>query len=387
MFPVPPSLREYVHPSSPTILTESKPVQYNRPVPNRLRQTCLVVAVVVLALVTARGSSSPDQSSRVSSAGSSTGLNKAFLERAVARAAELPNLRSLLVSRSGELVTEQYFKGTTATRLANLKSASKSVLSALVGIALREGYLSGVSDTIAKHFPGELSSRTDPHTRDITIEDLLTMRSGLETTSNRNYGKWVHSSNWVRHVLTRPMLEPPGGRMVYSTGNTHLLSAILTKVTGMSTLAFARRHLGSPVGISLRPWLRDPQGIYFGGNEMHLTPRDMLKFGELYLNRGRVDGRQILSEEWIRRSTTAHTRSQRSGRAYGYGWWIRTLGGHRTFYAWGYGGQFIFIVPDLDLVVVMTSSPDPAGRSRRHNRLLYELMGRYLVPSAEAGTN
>ena len=120
---------------------------------------------------------------------------------------------------------------------------------------------------------------------------------------------------------------------------------------------------------------------------MHLTPRDMLKFGELYLNRGRIDGRQILSEEWIRRSTTAHTRSRRSGRAYGYGWWSRTLGGHRTFYAWGYGGQSIFNVPDLDLVVVMTSASDPAGRSRRHNRLLYELMGRHLVPSAEAGNN
>ena len=333
----------------------------------------------MLALATARGASSP--------AGAWSGLDASSLQAIASRAADLPRLHSLLISHERELIAEWYFNGATATKLANLKSASKSVISALVGLAVRDGHLSGVAETIDTYFPDDLANAGDPRKRDITIEDLLTMRSGLETTSNRNYGRWVHSRNWVRHILTRPMVEAPGERMIYSTGSTHLVSAILTQATGMSTLEFARVQLGTPLGITLQPWLADPQGIYFGGNEMYLRPRDMLKFGELYLNCGRAADRQILPEEWIHRSTTGHTQSRRSGREYGYGWWIRILGGHRAFYAWGYGGQFIFVVPDLDLAVVMTSRADPSPRRRGHLRSLYDLMDRYLVPAAEAAAN
>ena len=361
--------------------------QYNHLMPKRLHQPCLVGAAVVLALATARGASLPDQPFQVSPAGAWSGLDASSLHAIASRAADLPRLHSLLISHDGELMAEWYFNGATATKLANLKSVSKSVISALVGLAVRDGHLSGVAETIDTYFPNDLANADDPRKRDITIEDLLTMRSGLETTSNRNYGRWVHSRNWVRHILTRPMVEAPGERMIYSTGSTHLVSAILTQATGMSTLEFARVQLGTPLGITLRPWLADPQGIYFGGNEMYLRPRDMLKFGELYLNCGRAAGQQILPEEWIHRSTTGHTQSRRSGREYGYGWWIRTLGGHRAFYAWGYGGQFIFVVPDLDLAVVMTSRADPSPRRRGHLRSLYDLMDRYLVPAAEAAAN
>lgn len=310
-------------------------------------------------------------------------LDPVLHARALERGARLPHLRSLLVSVDGTTVAERYFHGVRSSHWANLKSASKSVISALVGIAIERGYLESVRVPIGEFFPEHLDAEQDLVKRKITIEDLLTMRSGLESTSRRNYGRWVQSGDWVRYVLSRPMVDAPAGRMIYSTGNTHLLSAILTKATGMGTFEFARRHLAEPLGIPIRPWTRDPQGIYFGGNEMHLTPRAMLAIGELYLNRGRAGDARVISEQWIRESFEARTRSQRSGREYGYGWWIGSLAGRRTFYAWGHGGQFIFVVPEINMVAVTTSTPLMERQERRaHRRAIYDLMEEEFVPAA-----
>ena len=305
------------------------------------------------------------------------------LEPALARVAELLRMRSILVSVDGELLVEQYFHGAAPHRAANLKSASKSIISVLVGIALDQGHLDGIDTTVDRFFPEYLD---DPAKARITVEDLLTMRSGLETTSNRNYGRWVQSGNWVRHVLTRPLVSKPGSRMIYSTGNTHLLSALITRASGMDTHSFARRYLGEPMGISVPRWTTDPQGIYFGGNEMSMTPRDMLAIGEMYLNCGRVGTRQIVSEEWVHTSIMPHaTRTRSPDRAYGYGWWVRDLYGYDAFYAWGYGGQFIYVVPGLRLVTVMTSSPNPGAGLRAHRRSLYRLMEEEIVPTVARG--
>ena len=303
--------------------------------------------------------------------------------RALERANDLPRLRSLLISIDGELVEERYFNGARASHTANLKSASKSLLSAVVGIALDRGYLKSVQVRIDKFFPEHLAGPDDARKKTITIEDLLTMRAGLESTSNVNYGRWVQSSNWVRHVLARPLVDEPGGRMIYSTGSSHLLSAVLTKATKMSTFEFARRYLADPLGISMPPWVRDPQGIYFGGNEMHWTPRAMLAFGGLYLNGGRAGDKQVVSETWIKESLKPRTRSRWSGREYGYGWWIDSLGGHATYYAWGHGGQFIFVLPSLKLVVATTSLPSPGDGRREHQRAIYNLMEQEIIPAAK----
>jgi CubicO group peptidase (beta-lactamase class C family) len=289
-------------------------------------------------------------------------------------------LHSLLISIRGETVLEQYFNGTKSTRLANIKSASKSVISALVGIAIDQGKIPGVRQPISEYFP-ELKNEKDPLKRQITIEDLLTMQSGLETTSNRNYGAWVLSSNWVRHALSRPMLSPPGTVMTYSTGNTHLLSAILTKATGKSTWQFAQETLGKPMGFALAQWPRDPQGIYFGGNDMSMTPRQMLAFGQMYLSRGKVNGTSVVPEKWVETSLTPRTVSRReSDRFYGYGWWVRELAGHETFYAWGYGGQFIFLVPSLDLTVAVTSASEPGAERRSHLGAIYGIVEDVIIP-------
>ena len=154
----------------------------------------------------------------------------------------------------------------------------------------------------------------------------------------------------------------------------------------MDTYRFARRYLGEPMGITVPPWTTDPQGIYFGGNEMSMTPRDMLAIGEMYLNCGRVGTTQIVSEDWVHTSIRPHaTRTRSPDRAYGYGWWVRKLNSHDAFYAWGYGGQFIYVVPDLRLVTVMTSSPNPGSELRAHRGALYDLMEEEIVPAVAAG--
>jgi CubicO group peptidase (beta-lactamase class C family) len=182
----------------------------------------------------------------------------------------------------------------------------------------------------------------------------------------------------VRHALAKPLVERPGTQMIYSTGNTHILSAILTKATKKTTWQFAQETLAKPLGFTLAQWPRDPQGIYFGGNDMLMTPRQMLSFGELYLNEGQAGGRQIVSKGYIEETFEPRGRSRISGREYGYGWWIRELGGHRAYYAWGFGGQYIFVVPDLDLVVATTSSSTVAEDRRSHRRNVFDLV-EYLI--------
>jgi CubicO group peptidase (beta-lactamase class C family) len=296
------------------------------------------------------------------------------------RAAELPKLRSLIIAQDGRVIGERYYGGATRTRAANIKSVSKSIISALVGIAIAEGKLEGTQQTIAKFFARELRDSTQSAKRDITLVDLLSMRAGLESTSFDGYGRWVTSSNWVRGALDRPIVADRGGPMIYSTGNTHLLSAILTKATGMSTWAYTRRKLGVPLGVEIPSWPRDPQGIYFGGNDMRLTPRAMVAIGELYRNRGRVGRRQVVPAWWVDSSLVVRTYSPFNGHGYGWGWWTRDAGDHRVHFAWGYGGQFIFIVPALRATVVMTSDAE-SRREWGHVDALHELLDAYVIPA------
>jgi CubicO group peptidase (beta-lactamase class C family) len=316
-------------------------------------------------------------------------------------ASALPRLHSLLVSRGGEVVFERYYNGTRPDRPANIKSASKSVISSLVSIAVERKLIPSVDTPISTWFP-ELMEIAPASRRRITVENLLEMRSGLESTSGRNYGPWVLSRNWVRHALSRPMFADPGAVMEYSTGNTHLLSAILTKAAGMSTWQFANEVLARPLGFTLPQWPRDPQGIYFGGNDMLMTPRQLLAYGELYLYKGRVGDRQIVPARWVERSCDGRAREFRPGerrgqrpridadgvpdppdpmrdRQYGYGWWVHEIGGADTCFAWGYGGQYVFVLPALEMVIVTTASPDVSEERRGHRREMFDILSRLIV--------
>jgi CubicO group peptidase (beta-lactamase class C family) len=305
------------------------------------------------------------------------------LERARTAAAAIPRLHSLLVSWRGTLLVEYYANGVRGTRPANIKSVSKSIIAALMGIAIDRRLIPGVTTPIANYFI-ELRNDPDPRKRAITIEDLLTMRSGLESTSFENYGAWVESRNWVSYVLSRPMVGERGTAFEYSTGCTHLLSAILTKATKSDTYQFAQDALAKPLGIALLPWPRDPQGIYFGGNEMVLTPRQMVTLGELYLHRGVSNGKQIVPASWV--ETTCVPRGQsrfNPDQRYGYGWWIRPFAGHESCFAWGFGGQYIFVFRDLDLVIVTTSAPEVSDERRDHRRAIFDMLEEVVIPAIE----
>jgi len=296
-------------------------------------------------------------------------------------AAALPGLHSLIVSVGGEVVLEYNARGFSLTRPANIKSAGKSVISALVGIAIDRGLIAGVNQSVVTFFP-ELKRDRDARKQRITIEDLLTMRSGLESTSGRNYGRWVTSPNWVSYVLTRPLVSEPGTSMQYSTGSSHLLSAILTKVTKTSTWQFAQNTIGRALKTTLPQWTRDPQGIYFGGNEMLLTPRQMLAFGELFLNDGRVGAQQVVPSSWVATSCVPRTFSRfDAGREYGYGWWIDEVGGHASCFAWGFGGQYVMVFRDLRAVVAVTSSTTTGDERHGYRRQLFDLIGTYILPT------
>lgn len=287
------------------------------------------------------------------------------------RADALTPLRTVLVSRHGVPLAQRGYRGGRVDRPANIKSASKSIVSALVGIAIDKGVLEGTGQTIAPLLRADLPANPDPRLHAITIGHLLSMQAGLERTSGPYYGRWIASPNWVRAALARPFADAPGGAMLYSTGSTHLLSALLTRASGRSTLALARDWLGAVEGFSIASWERDPQGVYFGGNQMAMRPTSLLAFAELYRRGGRnAAGAQIIPEAWIAESWRVRTASRFTGDGYGYGWFTREMAGSHVHYGWGYGGQMLYVAPMQGVSMVMTSTADaPSGRTGHRDDL------------------
>jgi CubicO group peptidase (beta-lactamase class C family) len=266
-------------------------------------------------------------------------------------------LHSVLIVRHGYLVTEAYRYPYDQATPHDVRSCTKSVISALIGIAIQQGHVAGVDQRVLDFFPERAVANLDDAKRSITVENLLTMSSGFDWPGGilePILGEWTRSDNWVQFVLDRPLADPPGTRFVYNTGGSHLLSAILQETTGVTALEFAQQNLFGPLGISPGRWESDPQGINVGGAWLRLTPRDMAKFGYLYLNGGQWDGQQVVPADWVATSTHEHIRAggQWLSDGYGYQWWIDQAG---YYMALGYGGQYIVVVPDRDLVVVFTS--------------------------------
>lgn len=305
------------------------------------------------------------------------------IARAVARAEQLAPVSSLLVMRGDELVVERYFRGMRANRTTNLKSISKTLLSPLIGIAIADGVLEGPDQPLRELLPDYYARLADGGRdavakQELTLHHVLSMTSGIESTSFGNYGAWVSSRDWVWDQLRRPMVCRPGC-FEYSTGSTHLLSAILTRTTGESLKSYAERVFFGELGIRLPEWDRDPQGRYLGGNNMALTPRQLLRVGEVFRDRGRWQNRQLVPEDWIELSWRPRATSPWNGHRYGYLWWSESWGGHTANFAWGYGGQYLVIVPDLDLVAVVTSSL--SGTRGGHTRRLRDFFDEYLIPA------
>ncbi|NDU99643.1 serine hydrolase domain-containing protein [Pseudoroseicyclus tamaricis] len=276
--------------------------------------------------------------------------------------AEFPQAHAIAIAQSGELTLNEAVRGPAIDRPVNVKSVSKSLVAAILGATIAEGTVS-LESTLSEVAPALIPAGADPRVAQLTLRDLVTLRAGLERTSGGNYGGWVASSNWVANQLSRPFVAEPGGRMLYSTGSVHVLGAALAEATGESLLALARRHLGTPLGIEIPAWTRDPQGYYLGGNEMALTPAAMVRVGELYRLGGVWEGTRVLAEGYAEESFDPVTRSPYSGLGYGLGWFTGRMAGKAFGLARGYGGQLILVMPEAELTVAITSDPTLPARS------------------------
>ena len=270
-------------------------------------------------------------------------------------------LDSMLVIRNGYIVYEDYPGPDYTQEMVHVMfSCTKSVTSALTGIAVDLG-LYEPDDLVLDFFPGYTIDNPGAWKDAITVEDMLIMRSGLawdETTYpydniNNYVTAMMASPDAVQYVLDLPMWSEPGTAWLYNTGASHLLSAIITEMSETSTRVFADQHLFGPLGITTSLWGTDQQGTCWGGHDLFLRPRDMAKFGFLYLHNGSWDGEQIVPADWVATSTDALTQLS-TRQAYGYQWWIDQ--GTSSYSARGYQGQYIFVYPESNLIVVITAS-------------------------------
>jgi len=294
------------------------------------------------------------------------------------QAQALDRLHTVVVAYDGNIIHEHHQGGPGVAAPANVKSLSKTVLAAVTGAAIEAGVIESVEQPMVALLDS-VPSAADPQVNDITVAHLLAQQAGLERTSGSNYGAWVASAHWVNDALTRPFVDRPGGRMLYSTGTSHLLSAALTQASGESTLALAQRLLGEPLGIAIPPWPQDPQGIYFGGNDMQLSPRALIAIGELYRNDGMADGQRVLPEGWVEDSWTPRGQSPWTGDGYGFGWFITTLAGEHVAYGRGYGGQALYVIPEREMTVVITSDPSPPSPGGQFQQQLNALVADLLA--------
>ena len=253
-----------------------------------------------------------------------------------------------------------YYKG---THLHTMQSVSKSVTSALIGIAIRRGEIPGVDAKMMPYFAA-FKIPPDPRRDRMTIRNVLTMTTGIRwdeesteyTDPANNCAVMEGKEDWVRYVLEQPMAEDPGKVFVYNSGATQLLSYLIWKATGKQADDYAKDHLFGPLGIDYF-WKRTPKGLADTEGGLYLAPRDLAKIGYLYLKDGVWDGTRILPEGWVASSTRASTRTTDGAFGYGYQWWVmpaKGAGSHDAYAGWGYGGQFLIVVPDLELIAVFT---------------------------------
>jgi CubicO group peptidase (beta-lactamase class C family) len=304
------------------------------------------------------------------------GIDADLLEAGVAMLAEHETLFSTLVLRNNRIVLERYFHGGAAGTAHNIQSVTKCILSALVGIAVQGGFIGGVDRTAAAVFPALFTNVQDLRMLDITLRDLLTMTPGF-IHDDPTEGV---SLNLIASALSSTLVAAPGTTFSYNSISSHILSAVLADATRMSTCAFACRYLFEPIGVTVDNWSCDAQGIYVGGAALYLTPRELARFGLLYLNRGAWSGHQVVPADWVEESTARHIEDTGSpGWGYGYGWWLSMIAGHSAFAALGAGGQTVYVVPDLDLVVVTTADSLVASEGIPVSRFLED----FVIPAIE----
>ena len=306
-------------------------------------------------------------------------LDAEFLQLAAdALPKELPAVRSLLVARNGRLVYEQYYGNARPEDRVSTFSITKSVISALVGVALEDGKLESVDQPVGELLPSDALDSADARLKEMPLRNLLTMSAGFAPGGDEHEA----SDDWVASIAERPLESEPGRRFAYDNGTAHLVAAALREATGANPAEYAREKLFDPLGIEGGDWPEDPDGTSYGAGGLALNARELAKLGQLYLQEGRWAGDEIIPADYVRDSTTSHIETATPGINYGFFWWtVERLSRpwpQGSFAALGSGGQSLVVVPELDLVVVVTSDGGPTWFAG-------PLIETYILPAADFG--
>ena len=327
------------------------------------------------------------------------GLNPNLVAKLYLDAAELETLFGLLVIKNGYLIAEGYFNEGSADQLSGRQSTTKSFTSALVGIALDQGYLSSVDQKMLDFFPEFAGQINDPRKEQITIQDLLHMRAGYpdeeRTPPYLEIMFFRDNWHWLPHLVDFPLTSDPGKKFQYSNLTSHLLGAIVARESDTDLMSYAQENLFTPIGAEVGDWSRDADNYNMGALEIYVTARDMAKFGLLYINEGEYEGNQVLSAEWVRESLQRYSEKIKVGEwissrygcfrdiGYGYQWWSARVGDHHFDYAAGHGGNYIVLLHELDMIIVTTANPlyGPdlaAGGGWEYEGAINNLVGKFI---------
>ena len=289
-------------------------------------------------------------------------------------------IESITVVRNGYLVLDAYNHRASKDQKHIIYSCTKSIVSALVGIAIDKGYIESIKQPVLSFFPDRIFGYMGAEKRAMTLEHVLMMATGLRCQDSYKYN-WrglygmTPSISWVQYLLNLPMIEAPGTRFEYCNGASHLLSAIIQETTGMTAFEFAKKNLFGPLGIRHITWPSNRNGVTIGYSEIRMRPRDMAKIGYLFLNKGVWEGKQIVSSDWVETSTRFHIHAGTLLPGYGYQWWIAN---EDLYTAVGHMGQYIMVYPKKNIVAVFTSYLQPIGF---HTPL--ELMSNFIIPAID----
>ncbi|MDQ2090608.1 serine hydrolase [Marimonas arenosa] len=325
-------------------------------------------------------------------------LDRAALAELYYEAGHLENIYGLLVLRGGAAVAERYFNGNGPDQLSTRHSITKSVLSALYGIALEQGCAPSLDANLIDYFPEIADQIGDPRKKTITMRQALQMRSGfpMETTNPPLHDALFFSEDWdwIPHFADFPLATDPGTTFAYSNLTSQLIAIALQRACSTDLKSFGQDNLFSPIGGTVASWSADPQGYSMGWGELTITARDMARFGQLYLNFGFHDGKTVVPPEWVSASsldsysedawTTPRLGRHIGGVGYGYQWWSGQAGNTAFVFAWGHGGQIIALIPRHALVIVATADPqfglDPAkGEGWDKEQAILNLVGKYIA--------
>lgn len=301
---------------------------------------------------------------------------------------QLGIINSVVIVRKGAIVFEKYFHGFGPKDRFDMTSVTQNIISALIGIAIDKGHIKSVDQKIIDFFPEAASKASDLLKRSLTIKHLLTMTAPHSWKGKEPLDRLRRQKNWAMFILKTLGQKGNAGDFQYSLASAHLLSAILTRGTGVSTREFANEHLFRPLGMSELPdqkmksfskeevfgknitgWIKDPQEFNTGGWGLTLTPREMACFGYLYVNRGKCEDKQIISEKWIDESTAQHAED------FGYLWWLREDNDIVTYLGAGIGGTYIYCIPEKEMVIAIASKVDKMIIDR------WELVEKYILPA------